>query len=167
MEGSEVPARRAGSAIAQPHALRQPEGVTTAPRAGFRLLPHVADLIVEAWGPSRSTCLEAAVRGLVAAFADTTGAVPDARTPVEFAGVDDDELLVSVLEEVIFVVDAEGRVPVEVELHDEGDTVRGVFATVAVDQVVGTGAIPKGVSRSELALGRHDGQWRGHAVIDV
>ncbi|HEU4424948.1 MAG TPA: archease, partial [Pilimelia sp.] len=37
---------------------------------GFRLLPHTADVIVSAWAPTASGCVEQAVRGLVAIFAE-------------------------------------------------------------------------------------------------
>jgi SHS2 domain-containing protein len=42
---------------------------------GYRLLPHTADVVVQAWAPTRAACLAEAVRGLVAVFADTAGVV--------------------------------------------------------------------------------------------
>ena len=42
---------------------------------GYRLLPHTADVVVEAWAPTRMACLAEVVRGLVAVFADITGVV--------------------------------------------------------------------------------------------
>src|SRR5512144_769912 len=38
--------------------------------AGYALLPHTADVIVAAWAPTATGCIEQAVRGLVAVFAE-------------------------------------------------------------------------------------------------
>jgi len=39
---------------------------------GFRLAPHTADSILEAWGPDRVTCLAEAVGALVSVFAEVS-----------------------------------------------------------------------------------------------
>lgn len=141
--------------------------MTEASPAGYRSLPHVADVILEAWGPSRAACLEAAVRGLVELFVDVGGRAPEAWDSFEVTAANDDDLLARVLEEVVFVVDARGRVPVVADLEDLDGGVRGSLGTVAIDAVEQTGALPKGVSRSGASLARVAGEWRAHAVVDV
>lgn len=139
--------------------------------SGFRALPHVADLILEAWAPERLACFEAAVTGLVATFADAGPAVADRTVEFTVAATTDEGLLVHLLEEVIFLVDTEGCVPVGVTILDADGGLRGSFATVDVTQVEQIGALPKGVSRSEAEFagdGEGDRQrWHCRVTIDV
>ena len=66
---------------------------------GHRALPHTADLIVEAWAPSRSGCLEELVRGVVETFADTTTATDATReVPLEIGAARDEDLVVVLLD---------------------------------------------------------------------
>lgn len=157
------PLRPLPDPAARANLARVPEASPT----GSRSLPHVADAILEAWGPTRAACLGAAVRGLVDLFADVGGRVPDAWEPCEVMAPSDDDLLVRVLEEVVYLVDARGRVPVVAHLEDVDGAVRGSFGTVAIDAVDQTGALPKGVSRSGARLARRDDEWRARAVVDV
>lgn len=136
--------------------------------SGHRSLPHVADVVLEAWAPTRIGCLEAAVLGLVDLFADAQGRSPTEWVPVAVAADRDDDLLVRLLEEVLFQVDAAGRVPVAVRLEvAAGAEVRGELGTVPVEGVAETGAVPKGVSRSEVVFGPTDHEWRARVVVDV
>ena len=135
------------------------------------MLPHVADVIVEAWAPGRLACFEAAVTGLVATFADARDARPDRDVPFTLAAAADVDLLVRLLEEVIFLVDAEGRVPVAATVGAADGGLRGTFATVAAERVEATGAVPKGVSRSEAEFASEDDagrpRWRCRVTVDV
>ena len=77
-------------------------------------------------------------------------------------------MLVALLEEIVYLVDALGVVPVDVALEaTEDGGVAGYFETVPVSQVGIRGASPKGVSRSELDLRQDQERWRCRAVIDV
>lgn len=86
--------------------------------SGYRWQRHTADLRLEAWAPSRETCLAQAVRGLVDSVAKTAGGgARTARDPVatvefEVGGETDEELLVGVLDEVIYRMDVTGQIPV-------------------------------------------------------
>jgi SHS2 domain-containing protein len=72
------------------------------------------------------------------------------------------------LEEVIYTVEALGKVPVGVVLTEQPDgSVNGFFATVASEHVEEIGAIPKGVSRSDLVFEQCDGEWRCQVLVDV
>jgi len=136
--------------------------------AGHRLVPHVADVMLEAWGPSRAACLEQAARGLVESFAETGATEPIERVSLSIDAAGDEDLLVSLLEEVIYVVDALGRVPADIVLTEHPDgRVDGSFATIESEHVEVIGAIPKGVSRSDLLFEQRDGEWRCHVVVDV
>lgn len=152
------------------HPVRHDQGVDVQRRreAGHRILPHTADVIVESWGADRAACLEEAGRALVETFADVDDVLAPNGVTVTLSSTLDEDLLVELLEDVIFELDAHGAVPVEISLEatEEGG-VAGFFDTAPVDDVVMVGAAPKGVSRSELEIGPDDGGWRCRAVIDV
>lgn len=136
--------------------------------AGHRLVGHVADVILEAWGTTRVACLEESVRGMVESFADIDDVEPTDRVAVTLGAAGDEEVLVLLLEEVIYVVEALGKVPVGVDLDEHADgSVRGFFETFPAERLEATGAVPKGVSRSDLEFRRRDRRWFCHALLDV
>ncbi len=135
---------------------------------GHRVLPHTADLVVEAWGESRSACLEEAARGLVATFADTSKINVTQIVPFALEPGSDRELLVQLLQEIVYVIDVLGVVPVRTEVESTEDGgVAGFFDVAPVDTVELIGAVPKGVSRHELHIGPNDGRWSCQAIVDV
>ncbi len=136
---------------------------------GHRVLPHTADLIVEAWAPSCSGCLEELVRGVVETFADTTTATDATReVPLEIGSARDEDLVVVLLDDVCYLLDADGLVVVDVALEEEDDgNFDGTFFVVPAEAVVQTGAVPKGISRSDLQFARDGALWRCHVLIDV
>jgi SHS2 domain-containing protein len=138
------------------------------PAMGHRVLPHTADLIIEAWGPSRVVCLEEAARALVDSFASIEGVPVTERVPIQLEQGGDEALLVSLLEEIIYVVDVLGGIPTRVTLEETEDGGISGFIDIAPADVLEIhGSLPKGVSFTDLAFARSDGSWRCHATIDV
>jgi len=137
------------------------------------MVPHTADVALEAWAPAKFECVAQAVHALVGSFAEPAepGEEPRPRDSVSVALDDaaDDDLLVSVLDEVIYQVEVHGRVPVDISFDSFGPS--GSFAvrlgTVPIDEVRIVGAIPKAVSLHELRFGHVAGAWRCHVTIDV
>ena len=129
---------------------------------------HTADCIVEAWGPDRVSCLAEAVRALVEVFAAVDG-VPVARSvPVSLPPGPDDQMLVALLEEVLFVVDAFGEVPVGVHLEPTAEGgVTGVMDVAPSCSVTLVGPVPKAVSYHQLQIQEIGGEWRCRAIVDV
>jgi SHS2 domain-containing protein len=135
---------------------------------GHRVLPHTADVIVEAWAPTRAGCLEELVRGVVDTFADTRGVTPTREVPLEVGAARDEDVIVALFDDVCYLLDADGLVVVDVMLEEEEDAnFDGTFFVAPVDLVVPMGAIPKGVSCSDLQFGRDDGRWRARVIVDV
>ena len=140
---------------------------------GHRVLPHTADAVIEAWGSTAAACYAEAVAAFVDVFAivDADQAKAGGSTHQSFvigAG-DPPRLLVLLLEEVLGHLDADGLVPIGVEVatRDPGH-LSGTFTMVPLDRVELVGSTPKGVSYDQLELGpRGDGSWRCHAVVDV
>ncbi len=136
--------------------------------AGHRLVPHTSDCIIEAWGPDRESCLAEALAALVEEFAELPDAPTTRLVPVATGTGSDEDVLVSLLEEVIYVVDVFSVVPVRVHLGAaEGGGVAGDLEVVPASEVGLRGPMPKAVSYHELAFGPSDGSWRCHVVVDV
>ncbi|MBA8824465.1 SHS2 domain-containing protein [Saccharopolyspora lacisalsi] len=72
----------------------------TEPESGHRSLPHTADPRIEAWGPTRQARLGEAVAAVVESFADVSTARPERTATTDLAASDDEDALVSVLDEV-------------------------------------------------------------------
>ncbi|HEX6869540.1 MAG TPA: archease [Micromonosporaceae bacterium] len=140
----------------------------TGPRSGHAILPHTADVMVSAWADTAEACLAEAVRGFVACFADTRASRPVRAVGFSFDPGPDTELLIEVLEEVVYLLDAGDEVPVQVALArtTHGGLVGefGVAPRVAVPLV---GAAPKGISRHQLRFEHLDDVWRCRFVVDV
>ena len=135
---------------------------------GYRVLPHTADTRIEAWAPARAACLEAAVRALVSTFADVTGAEATDSIEESFAESTDEDLLVAVLEQVIYLVEVVGVVPVTVDLVDEkAGRLAGSFGVVPLEAVEICGSAPKAIALSDLAFEERDNEWRCLVTIDV
>ncbi len=135
---------------------------------GHRLLPHTADLIIEAWGPARNVCIEQAVLGLVESFIDVRSAVASGSLNTDIPAMDDVESLISILEEAIYLIDAKGMVPVAMSLRDHrGGGVRAVFDVILLEQVKSIGPVPKGIARYALRLDEDESGWLCHVVVDV
>jgi len=135
--------------------------------AGHRALPHTADTIIEAWGPTRAECLAETVLGLVELFA-AGDAPPTGSVPFEIDAPADEDVVVQLLDDVLYLLDARGVVPVAVDVEEDDDgALVGEFGVVPARELELVGAVPKGVSRSQLAFRRVDGGWVCRVVVDV
>jgi SHS2 domain-containing protein len=135
--------------------------------SGHRTVPHTADLRIEAWAPTRDGCIRQAVLAAVESFLDMASARADhARLRRLTAGRDDD-LLVAVLEEVIFLLDTAGEAPVDLELRGVDDGVDVTFAMADASTLPQVGAVPKAVSLNELRFSRNQHGWRCLVTLDV
>ncbi|MBD0422435.1 archease [Streptomyces sp. TRM S81-3] len=135
--------------------------------SGHRLVPHTADVRIEAWGASREECLAEAALGLVGCFADVSAVRPTAVERVRFAEASGDELLAALLDEVVYRLEVHGQVPVDIETEaaDGGLEVRLAVAALADVEIVG--AAPKGVSWHELRFGPDAYGWSCAVTVDV
>ena len=76
----------------------------------------MADLRIEAWGPTREDCLAEAVRGLLESFAEVSEAGQQRASVQHLAAGSDADLLAAAVEEVIYRLDADGEIPAAVEV---------------------------------------------------
>ena len=133
------------------------------------MIPHTADVRIEAWAPDREGCVAEAVAAMVESFVDTSGATADAEAEHRVPPGEDPDLLVSVLDEVIFRLETEAALPLETAVRaadDGGLLVR--WRTADTDAVELIGAVPKAVSLHELRFGRDEGGgWSCAVTLDV
>jgi protein archease len=135
--------------------------------AGHRGVPHTADLRIEAWAPSRDGCIRQAVLGTVDSFLDISSARPHRSLSRLLTAGSDDDLLVAVLEEVIFLLDTVGEAPVDLDLQGGGGVAEVNFAMVDARTLPQVGAVPKAVSLNDLRLSHDDNGWRCLVTLDV
>ena len=129
-------------------------------------MPHAADCLLEAWGPDRATCLTQALLALVDTFAEVHDSVTTEVLPLATPANGAEDALVSLLEEVIFLVDALGVVPVRFHLAEAEDGgLAGDMEVVPASRVDLVGPVPKGVSYHALQVAPFDGGWRCRALV--
>ena len=137
--------------------------------AGHRTVPHTADLRIEAWAATREECLAEAVRGLVGSFAAVPRGQPCRRDSCAMTARSDEDLLVAVVDEVIYRLDADGQIPVSVTVRRAPDGgVVVFFALVPVAEAKITGAAPKAASLHDLRCAPDAaGRWSCAVTVDV
>jgi SHS2 domain-containing protein len=135
--------------------------------SGHQTVPHTADLRIEAWAPSRDECIQQAVLGTVESFLDLSSAHADHTRLRRLVADRDDDLLVAVLAEVIYLLDTVAEAPVDLELREVDGAVDVTFAVADASTLPQVGAVPKAVSLNELRFspGRHG--WRCLVTLDV
>lgn len=136
---------------------------------GYRAVPHTADLRIEAWAPTMPECLEEAVRGLVASFAEVIAAGPGRPAIVPLPAGSDEDLLAAALDEVIYRMDAADEIPLRARLRQlRGGGAELALSLVPLAAAEITGAVPKAVSLSGLHCAADAaGRWSASVTVDV
>jgi len=110
-------------------------------------------------GEDRAACLAEAMAALVEVFAKVHDDAPAQRVmPLAAPASGDVDVLVALLEEVIYVAEVFGAVPVRFHLAEAEDGgVAGDMVVVDAGDVELIGPVPKAVSYHHLDMGEHDG----------
>lgn len=167
-EGGGIQVGRVSAGADTPPPPFPPPRRPASPTSGHRLLPHTADAIIEAWGPDRVTCVTEALLGLVESFARVSPDAPTRLVPLDAPGGKPADVLVSLLEGVIYRLDVDAMVPVRFHLADSQDGgVSGQMEVVGSERVEVVGPVPKAVSYHDLSIQPTAGGWRCHVLIDV
>ena len=135
--------------------------------SGHRSVPHTADLRIEAWAPTRDGCIRQAVLGTIASFLDTSSARPNHTRVRRLTDDRDDDLLVAVLDEVIYLLDTTGEAPVDVDVDGADGGVDVTFAMADATTLPQIGAVPKAVSLNDLRFSHGQKGWRCAVTLDV
>lgn len=132
-------------------------------RTGHRTVPHTADMRIEAWAPSLEQCIAEAVSAMVEGFADLSDAEPTAVREFRAETGDPEDRLASVLDEIIYRMDAHGELPMSTTVR--GTRVRCAMADTA--KAVTVGAVPKAVSYNGLRVAQGPEGWHCAVTLDV
>jgi SHS2 domain-containing protein len=135
--------------------------------SGHRTVPHTADLRIEAWAPTRDGCIRQAVLGVVESFLDTSLACPERTRVCRLTEERDDNLLVAVLDEVIYLLDTAGEAPVDLDMNGTDGGVDVTFSMADARTLDQVGAVPKAVSLNELHFSQGQKGWRCAVTLDV
>lgn len=135
--------------------------------SGHRTVPHTADLRIEAWASTAEQCVAEAVGAMVEGFAEPPRTAPAAHREFAVRAGDPADQLVTVLDEVIYRMDADGEIPRAVDVRREGGELRVGLSMVDVADVAEIGAVPKAVSLHRLCFEPRDGGWRCAVTLDV
>ena len=122
---------------------------------GHRSVAHTADVILEAWGRDLAACCEEATAALTEVYLDAV----DRAALVEHRALDvgpgsPDDLLIAVLEDIIFVLETSLLVPIGATARAVGEEELTVNLSLANPaSVEPAGAVPKAISLDGLHHG--------------
>jgi SHS2 domain-containing protein len=132
----------------------------------YEILPHTADIGLEAKAPSLGEVLAEAARGLAAIVLDAEPPTSERTEPIRVDANDHEDLLVQFLNECLYRYESTGELVVGAQLksvspvHAEGD----VF--VVLEPEAGGPPI-KAVTYHGLVLTRAPGGWFARVYLDV
>jgi SHS2 domain-containing protein len=133
-------------------------------------VPHTADLRIEAWAGSCHECVAESLRGLVDSVADARGAGATRTVERELTGASPADLLASAAEEVIYILDTAGQVPVSVYARP-ARSAASIIVTLelaSASDVEFIGAVPKAISFHGLTCEPDTaGRWSATMIVDV
>jgi SHS2 domain-containing protein len=135
--------------------------------AGHRALPHTADTRIAAWGETVEECLAQVVLGAVRSFVDTSGARPAERHEVRVEPGEPVEQMIALLDEVIYLMDVTGRVPVAVTVHRDADGLLARLDMADLADMPQIGAVPKAVALHQAVFQRGPDGWSCEVTLDV
>ena len=136
--------------------------------AGHRLVPHTADCIIEAWGRDVATCCVEALEALVEEFAEVAEPASTETLPLAAGPGGAEDVLVSLLEDVIFALDVFSVIPVRFHLAPTEDGgVAGDMEVVPAERATIVGPVPKAVSYHGLMASADGDGWHCRILVDV
>jgi protein archease len=135
----------------------------------FRILGHTADIGFEAFGQTRQEVFANAGRALQNLMVDLHLIVPREKIEIEVQGADAESLLVNWLSDILYRIDAEGRLFHDFEIRSITD--RSLVAVShgepfdrARHQV---NLQVKAITYHQLALAETPDGWRAQVYVDI
>lgn len=136
--------------------------------AGHRLSPAPGACLVEAWGPDRAACVTEALDGLVEEFCEPPDVPSTQLLPLSSGSGGADDVLVSLLEDVIDALDVFAVVPVRFHLGEvEDGSIAGDMEVVPASRVTVIGPLPRAVCHRDVSLVAAADGWRCRVLVEV
>lgn len=142
----------------------------------FRELPHTADRALRVWGEGLPDLLVGAARGMCTLMGDVADLTPDVWRAIQVEADDREALLVEWLNELLFLIEQEGLMPVEFNiqfLQDMAETGPAGGAGPALVASVGSAVAPvtrahiKAATYHDLELVKDETGWSTVVTFDV
>jgi SHS2 domain-containing protein len=143
--------------------------------AGWELVDHTADVMVRAFGASREEVFEQAALATVSLIYDATAVRAAARHAVELSAPDEELLLASWLNELLFLIEARHLVFARFEVESvgpEGASSPALLRATAVGEAFdgrrhAVRSVVKAATLHGLTLRQVEGGWEGRVLLDV
>ncbi len=135
----------------------------------FRVLEHTADIGFEAFGKTREEVFVNSARALQSLMIDLDAIAPREEMEIQVEGADPASLLVNWLSEILYRIDADGRLFRDFAIRALGDrsliaVARGEPFDRARHQV---NMQVKAITYHQLALNQIPGGWRAQVYVDI
>lgn len=140
--------------------------------AGFRTVEHTADIGIEAWGAAVDEVYEAAALGMTSLMADAERIEPRVSRDISVSAGDLEELMFAWLNELLFIIDADGLLLCEFEVTVEDTNLEAVVRGEPIDpDKHGLKIGIKAATYHDLTVERDDtGEqegWTARIIFDV
>lgn len=140
------------------------------PASGYEFLPHPADAVVRAWGPTPAAAIARAAQALTATMVDVPAdATPEHTVSLAVEGTDWADSLQRLLSELLFWFEQDGRVSLRTRVVEAAPTrIAAEVDTVAFDpeRTPFRGEV-KAITYHQLSLGPTGGGWEARVVFDL
>jgi SHS2 domain-containing protein len=135
----------------------------------FEVVEHTADVGVIGIGDSLAEAFENCAYGMFSQMAELDKYTPDAHRKIVVVGSDNEELLQNFLSELLVLFDADGLLPIDVEITELscGRLTAWVDAKKVDDTIEWLGPQIKAVTYHQMSIEERDGQWRARVIFDV
>jgi SHS2 domain-containing protein len=135
----------------------------------FRVLGHTADIGFEAFGKTRAEVFVNAGRALQSLMVDLSAIAPREEIAIEVEGADAGSLLVNWLSEILYRIDAEGRLFRDFSISSISDRALSAVARgETFDRARHLVNLQvKAITYHQLALDETPGGWRAQVYVDI
>ncbi|HLY63125.1 MAG TPA: archease [Terriglobia bacterium] len=135
----------------------------------FRVLEHTADIGFEAFGKTRDEVFANSGRALQSLMVDLSLIVPREKIQIEVQGADAGSLLVNWLSEILYRIDAEGRLFRDFSINSISDrSLSAVSVGEPFDRARHQVNLQvKAITYHQLALVETADGWRAQVYVDI
>lgn len=138
------------------------------PQRGFELLAHTADTGFRAYAPDLNGVLEESCRALVAVAMDASRAAAVEWRTLEAAGATLEDLLVNLLNEVLWLLDGGRWAPAVVEVRaGEGRAAARLGGEPRDDLRHPPRIVVKAATYHQIRIGPSGGGWSAEVYLDI
>ncbi|MEX2116231.1 MAG: archease [Bacteroidota bacterium] len=137
--------------------------------AGYRILEHPADLGLEAWGETLSDAFRQSVLALISVIVDPSAVNRVTRRPVDIQASDPEQLLVRLLSEVLFCIDAERFITTQLVIDEmKGTALKGALIGESLDPAKHVFKLDvKAITYHQLSITENGGIVRAKVFVDI